>query len=196
MAMLSDALMRDRVKARFDLLAYLDSKRYNDFKRDFAAFMTDEPHDWNRTLRIRDRLGSIIWQRYEDLRAHIDMVRTIDTNNLDSESEATLHETRIVGKRLRYALEVFEDVFDNQTKQSLKPLKQLQEHLGTLQDIAVVRAYIAQLDVAESARPAIDAYLASRMEERARLLHELPEHWEYILGEDYRRTLADVLIWL
>jgi CHAD domain-containing protein len=191
MAVLFDALQRDRVKGRFQLLAYLDSEAYNEFKHGFSVFMTDSAKDWNTTLRVRDLVGSMLWRRYEELRMHMTGIDL--TGKIDQQVEDALHETRIAGKRLRYVLDTFREALGPQTRNSLKPLEEMQETLGAVQDIAVATAYVKDLDVDKASRPIIKAYLASREEERTRLLAELPRQWEYILGADYRHDLARLI---
>ncbi len=193
MNVLLSAVRRDREEARKKMLAYFGSERYDEFKQEFAAFLTDNPDRWNTTLRVCDRVGSMLWQRFEALRAH-DTDISLD-GPIDQETEAALHETRITGKRLRYVLETFADAFGSgQADNCIKPLKSLQDHLGDLQDIAVARAYIAGLTIDSDSRPVIDTYLDSREQERTRLLTELPERWMHITGETYRRDLAQLLI--
>jgi CHAD domain-containing protein len=192
---LTEALLRDRVAGRYTLLTYLDSPEYEAFKSHFATFVIDNAKGWDRTLRVRDLVGSRIWQRYEELRAYetlLDM-HTISSTTLDEAQETTLHEARIAGKRLRYLLETFAEVLGPQANQCVNSLKELQDHLGMLQDIAVARAYIAGLKVDKASRPAIEAYLASRKDERARLLDDVPRCWEQVMGETYLRNLAGLL---
>jgi CHAD domain-containing protein len=194
MQVLHDALQRDRASGGKAMNKYLASDEYADFKRRFAAFTVDDGKGWDTTLRIRDRVGSTIWQRYEELRAH---ETSIDlSEGVTAASEEALHEARITGKRLRYVLETFSEVLDSPTvdDRCLKPLKVLQDHLGELQDMAVARAYIEALDIPHADYPMLEYYLTVREESRAKLLKELPQRWERLMGETYRRDLARLLV--
>ncbi len=63
-----------------------------------------------------------------------------------------LHNLRIAAKRLRYTLEVFEDVLPEASKSVVKELEQIQEELGSLHDsdvmIALLRLCLASQDSA------------------------------------------------
>ncbi len=192
---LVSALHRDRAAAHVDLLKQLDTRRYADFKRDFALFMTDEQEGWNITLRVRDIAGSLIWQRYENVRAYETRLDLRNGNGVH-EQDGELHETRIAGKRLRYVLEMFADYLGPGVNQVLATLKQFQDQLGTIHDIAVTKAYIAQLDLDLEGHPALKAYIASREEERTRLLATLPYLWAELTGEGYRRQIMELIVCL
>lgn len=49
-----------------------------------------------------------------------------------------LHDMRIAAKRLRYTLEIFEDVLPEQTADAIKEVTQIQEELGALHDSDVM----------------------------------------------------------
>ncbi len=193
MTVLIDALQRDRAEAFGKLVTFLDSEPYADFKRKFAAFMTDEPQKWDTSLRVCDIVGSMIWQRYEALRMHDADVRV--EGEINDEQEEAMHQARITGKRLRYVLEMFEEVLDPRAQElCMRGLKALQDHLGAVQDIAVARAYIANLKTANDLGPALESYRANREQERSTLLAEMPDVWERLMSENYRRDLARILV--
>jgi CHAD domain-containing protein len=62
---------------------------------------------------------------------------------------AALHEVRIAGKRLRYALEFFAPVLDDHCRAAIERLAQVQERLGHLNDLVtgetLLREYAFQL---------------------------------------------------
>jgi CHAD domain-containing protein len=106
-----------------------------------------------------------------------------------------LHQARILGKRLRYVLEVADDVLEPKTvNKAVKPLKELQEHLGALQDMAVEADYVRGLGTKIAERPILAGYVASREEERTRLLDAVPRYWQRMGNKTYRRALAELLI--
>jgi CHAD domain-containing protein len=193
MAPLVEALKRERATARASMLAFLNGERYATFKQEFAAFVTDSPRGWDADVRLRDMLGSSIWQRYEALRGRIDVLEAAgDAHSVDLED---LHQARILGKRLRYVLEVADDVLEPKTvNKAVKPLKELQEHLGALQDMAVEADYVRGLGTKIAERPILAGYVASREEERTRLLDAVPRYWQRMGNKTYRRALAELLV--
>ncbi len=187
---LIEAVSAERAQAREQLLADLQSKRYHKLKRDFAAFLTtpaagtlDSPEP-GIAERVRDFAGSAIWRRYELWRAY-----EVVLPNAESE---TLHQARIAGKRFRYTLEFFADALGPHVEQALAPLVALQENLGTLQDGVTARAHIAALGLADD--PGTQEYLASREQDRAALLAELPRLWEKVASATYRRRLFEMIV--
>jgi CHAD domain-containing protein len=153
--------------------------------------MTDSGDDWNMRLRIRDLAGSSIWRHYEALRAH---ESALDFAAPTAAHATALHEARIDGKRLRYVLDFFEDVLGERASMVVDPLVALQDYLGALQDIEVATSYVAGLHVADEARPGLDAYRASRENERAALLAGLPQRWDKVMSGTYRRRLMELIV--
>lgn len=190
---LTAALIRDRSKARRRMLAELESKSHETFKRDFAVFLTDDAEGWDTRLRIRDTLGSTLWQRYEEVRAY---ETRINLDDLASTDETVLHDLRIAGKRLRYVLELLADHQEELFSTLNKTLTRLQESLGVLQDIVVARNYVAGLEASERERAALDAYMTSREAERHQHLKALPGLWQEIVQPDYRRNLMELIVTL
>jgi CHAD domain-containing protein len=195
MAPLVDALERERATGRSSMFEFLNGERYATFKREFAAFVTDSPREWNTEARVRDMLGSNIWQRYEDLRAQIDALDAADDPATVDPEE--LHQARILGKRLRYVLEMADEVLEaKRVSKATKPLKALQDHLGALQDMAVEADYVRGLGDEAAAQPILAGYVASREETRARLLNEVPRHLQQMSSKTYRRALVELLVTL
>lgn len=95
------------------------------------------PTGKNARLIAKERLEEMyIWDRYVDHPYHIQ----------------ELHNLRIAAKRLRYTLEVFEDVLPEACKPIIKELEQIQEELGALHDsdvmIALLRLCLGSQDSA------------------------------------------------
>jgi CHAD domain-containing protein len=135
-------------------------------------------------LRVRDVAGSILWRRYEDLRA-FEVVVPHGPVEL-------IHQARIAGKRLRYTLELFEEALGPRTAEVLAPLAALQEELGALQDAVVARAHVHALDLDDD--PGAQAYLAEREAEQALHLAALPRVWERVNSATFRRRLFELII--
>ncbi|HEU4321684.1 MAG TPA: CHAD domain-containing protein [Roseiflexaceae bacterium] len=188
-APLIDAVERQRTGARADLLDTLRSGRYTKFKHAFAEFLTTPGAglgplpETGVPPRVRDRAGSLLWQRYEDWRAFEVL--------LPDAPEEVLHNARIAGKRLRYTIEFFADAFGPRADELLAPLMQLQENLGAIQDAAVAREHVAELDM--EADPGARIYLAAREHESNGHLADLPRLWEKVASATYRRKLFEAI---
>ena len=183
------AVTAERAQAHKHLLADFDAKRYTTLKQAFALFLTTPGADTMVTEsgllpRVRDVAGSAIWQRYEQWRAY----ETV----LPGATDATLHQARIAGKRMRYTLEFFADALGPHVDQVLAPLVELQECLGTLQDVVTARAHVATLGLADDA--GAHDYLAARDAEHAAYLVELPRKWEKVASATYRRRLFELIV--
>ena len=180
----------ERAQARTALLADLGSKRYANFKREFAGFLILSgagvlpPPVPGITQRVRDFAGSAIWRHYELWRAY----ETV----LPGGSDEKLHQARIAGKRLRYTLEFFADALGPDAKQLLTPLIALQECLGTLQDEVTARRRVAALGLADD--PGAQEYLATRDAEHAQQLAELPGRWENVANATYQQRLFELIV--
>jgi len=206
---LQTALHHDRSIAWAALVKYLESPQHATFKQTFANFITAKAEGWKLKLQIRDVAGSITWQSYEALRLHETLASgaTLQTfancqgdvaklkallENLPQQE--ALHDLRITGKRLRYVLEIFAEAFGPQTTQVLKPLQTLQEQLGELQDLAETRTFIATFAPAGETFQLFETYLASCETTCAQALPDLPQTWEHLMSETYRRELLELIV--
>jgi CHAD domain-containing protein len=178
-------LRAERARAYRRLRERLDRDEYQRFKRDFAVFMS-EAGGWDATVRVRDVAGSTIWYRYEQLRA-------FDRDG-PPQVEEELHAMRIAGKRLRYTLELFTDVFGSRVEQVLDPLLAFQDHLGLLNDTAIARLRIAALELSDAGREAAECYLATRDAAAAQLADRTAARWEKIGSATYRRRLMELIV--
>lgn len=188
---LQSALQRDRSAAHARLIERLDGSRYAEFKREFAAFMTDDATGWNTRLRVRDLAGSMLWRRYEELRAHEVDFDPVDLTQTDSEA---LHAARISGKRLRYLIEIFGETTTQPVKPLLEPLVALQDRFGELQDAAVAINYVNKLNLSADQRAGLVDYLARRTADHEYALQAVPAHWEKVMSATYRRRLMEFIV--
>jgi CHAD domain-containing protein len=136
---LRSLLVAERNEARSSLLAMLDSRRYEAFVARFG-----------RLLRARRRLSGpaalparavapdLLETRFRKLRARGDRIGP-------GSEPAEFHRLRIHGKRLRYALEFFADLYPEQTRQLIKRLVTLQDLLGQHQDADVAISRLRRL---------------------------------------------------
>lgn len=192
---------QERDLYRSQMLGYLDSPRYQEFREDFYLFLQSpdaEPNlDSNATTRpllVRDFTPVLIYNRLAS-------VRSFDTI-LANASLDQLHALRIEFKKLRYAVEFFREVLGEQAKDVINALKTVQDHLGDLNDARVATQRIsqfmedwetrqAQLPLAQRQSPEpILAFLAAKHAERYRLMVSFPETWVMFNRPEFRQSLA------
>ncbi len=121
---------------------------------------------------------------------------------------AELHAMRIAAKRLRYTLEFFAPLYENQLRQPLKALRIAQESLGSIHDCDVWIAYMPQfmqeerqrtLEYFGSARPfkrfepGLVYYQQIRREERDKLFLEYNAIWHSWEQEGMWTDLLDTV---
>lgn len=187
-------LQAEQKAAQRQLLRLLDNKKLAKSRKALTKFVNTagmgvlpldlEEHEVGAT-QVRHRLGSAIWSRYEELRAY--------ETALDDEAPETLHQMRIAGKRLRYTLELFEDVLESaRYKETRTRLMELQDHLGNIQDAEVSLAYLQAFDDTFPSA-GLESYIASREQQRQELVEGFPKVWGKVGGLTFRRRLADVL---
>jgi len=201
----------EREQARERMLAHLDSERYAQFKKRFAEFLE---HPDAAALPVFSKKGEplpnrlqhiapvIVYQRMAGVQAYDEWVSGPDV------PLERLHRLRIAAKRLRYTLEFFREVLGPEAKELIKEMKNLQDHLGDLQDAVVasnlLRDFLtwgtwghAQAGKKMTALPSepiiapgVAAYLAARQSEIQRLLDAFPQVWAYFQSHDFNRSVA------
>lgn len=90
--------------------------------------------------------------------------------DLKGRDDEARHRARIAAKKLRYAAEAFAPLFDSDPKLFIKTLKQLQDQLGTLNDVAVAGGLIERLRLKGAALTAARQLLAAREAGRPQLI--------------------------
>lgn len=110
-----------------------------------------------------------------------------------------LHQTRIEGKKLRYAMEIFADCLESTKQKELyAPMKEIQDILGQINDdhtfVGLFESELEQVppdnqELSENLQTFIRRY-KQRMEDHRRLFEET---WEAKLGESYRENFLAAL---
>ena len=208
---LLDAWRAERDEARARMLAYLDGDKYRRFTERFARFL-DEPcaaempalTDRGDAIahRVADVLPAVIYERMGAVWAYAGPLAEPGTPLV------RYHRLRISGKFLRYTLEFFEEVLDADAKSLVKAVKELQDHLGDLQDAVVssgvLRTFLTwgtwqrpqrsgRLEPPAVVAPGAATYLAFRQQELQRLVDTFPETWQKVNGPGFGQRLADVV---
>ncbi len=189
---------KERARAHAALLDWLDSKTYARFVHAFRRFCTTpgaglprlawEPHEPPPPYQIRHLLPSLIFNRYEAIRAFEVPFEQHAADGTPLPVE-TLHALRIECKYLRYHLEFNETLLGDEGQEMIAALRQLQEDLGDLNDASVSAEMLAR------ARRRVDGdglatYEALQHETVGRLRATVPADIAGFLSAETRRTLA------
>jgi CHAD domain-containing protein len=198
---LLDAWEQERQVAHSRLVAYLDSPEYREFTEQFFVFLTTPgagarpiPEALPAAPQVREIAPVLIYTRLAAVRLYAAV--------LPNASVEQLHTLRIECKKLRYTVEFFREVLGREAKAVVNDLKDLQDHLGDLNDAQVAThilsnflaawdAQQASLPLAERQNPeSVVAYLAYRHAERHRLLTTFHDMWQRFERQEFRKNLA------
>jgi triphosphatase len=135
-----------RAEARENMLAVLDSDRYEILESSFAEMLRRGPEREVAQTDGRDLAGepitavapALVTRRYRKWRK---AAKRLDA----SSSPEAFHDTRKKGKRLRYTLEFVSEVYGEPVRKLVAPLKALQDDLGDHQDSVVAAEYLHEL---------------------------------------------------
>jgi CHAD domain-containing protein len=131
---------QNRDEAYAQVRAMLDSKRYASFKRTFAKWVKNKA--WRDDLSGKNRRllkKNIVPFAVKALNKCERRVLKAGSN-IKSRSDEELHRLRIQCKKLRYAAEFFTPLFDRaRMRNYINRLKELQDMLGMMHDIAVIK---------------------------------------------------------
>jgi CHAD domain-containing protein/uncharacterized protein YjbK len=199
---LLDTWQAKRAAAQTSMLAYLDSRPYQQFKQALHTFVTT-PGLGVKSIaakippaptQVRHIAPGLIYQAYDQVRAYETVIEDAPIS--------TLHQLRITFKGLRYTLEFFKEILGEGKELVIEDVKIMQEHLGNLNDanvaITLLQEFLESWDeeqtglaIAERQNPApIAAYLSAQMQRRHSLLTTFPEAWTYFNRPELRRSLA------
>ncbi len=195
---------QEREDSRAQMVAYLDSPEYGEFKHKFSRFVCrpgagalpisyfpPAPH------RVCEIAPVLIYNRLAAVRAY-DRI-------LENASVEQLHGLRIEFKKLRYTLEFFREVLGEESKPIINEIKGLQDHLGDLNDAQVatllLSEFLAHWDTGQAGlhlndrqNPApIVAYLGYQHAERHRLMITFRAAWEIFNRPELRQMLANAV---
>ncbi|RLD04896.1 MAG: hypothetical protein DRI56_10420 [Chloroflexota bacterium] len=212
LAPLQEVWAGEREEAREELLAYLDGDGYAQFKERFAKILqTDEV--WSHTTitskgkaiphYLRHVVPIIIYKCMANVLAYDEWVTKPNT------PLKQLHQLRIEGKQLRYALEFFEEVLSPQAGDMIQQMKKLQDHLGDMQDAVVASELLRDFltwgtwgrakDQKKTKSqepilaPGVATYLADRQVSLYQQLRTFFEVWAYFQSVKFKQLGAAVI---
>jgi CHAD domain-containing protein len=206
------AWQTEHQRARSGLLDLFDDPEFVRFKvvcdeflrsRGAGAAQTETSKGEPIAHRVRDVLPMVLLRSYAIVRAYDESVSMPDV------PLARFHQLRIASKGLRYTLEFFADVMSQEVKTLIDQVKQLQEHLGDLQDAVVACGILhgflafgkwsdpeqkpAGRRPALIVAPGVAAYLAVRQKEIHQLVHTFPQVWSPIRSAIFRKRLIAIV---
>jgi CHAD domain-containing protein len=95
----------------------------------------------------------------------------------ESGDAETLHEFRIAAKKFRYSLELFAPLYGPKFRKKLSQLKQLQDLLGEMNDLATAHTLLRN-------EPGLDQLIQALSEQSTRNREALAEYWNNILSSE------------
>ena len=203
------ACRAERERQRERLVDYLDGGRYRAFVERFEELLdgplerlSARPPADPRPQRVAQVLPGVLYKDMAVAWAFEGQLGGLET------PLPRFHALRKGCKGLRYTLEFFEDVLGPGARPLIKKVKDLQDHLGDLQDAVVtsgvLRDYLTWGTWRHSGHdlpgpievivaPGAAHYLAARQEEMERLILTFPDVWPTIAGSGFSRELATVI---
>ena len=185
---LAAVLGRERRMARENLLACLDSARYERLVSGFTTMLRQGPS--RRSVAARAPAVAVVPDLVDEL--HHKATRAARRARR-SNDPADFHRTRIRGKRLRYALEFVSPIYGGQTDKYVRHVVRLQDSLGLMQDARVAAARLHELVGSEGTRLSpttvfVMGGLAERYRRRSdRLARKVPDLLSELRGPEWRK---------
>jgi CHAD domain-containing protein len=184
---LTSLLQAERETARAEMLAALDSARWDRLKNGMTAMVLQGPHRRSTATRlpalavVPDLIGS----------RHASVVKAARRAKRSGEA-ADFHRLRIRCKRLRYSLEFSAELYSGRTKVYTRQLTKLQNQLGLLQDAEVAANRLSELamtaDLPASTIFVMGGVAEQHRREFARILERLPGEVSRVRGPEWTET--------
>ena len=194
----------ERESARKQMLAFLDSREYQDFKREFNVFV-NTPGSGVRPVsdnppepRLVSEIAPIL------VFTRLAAVRAYEPYLPDAPVER-LHALRIEFKKLRYTVEFFREVLGEDAKMAINKFKKIQDHLGDLNDAQVVgqilEQFLSNWQLTQEQLPekerrdahAVQTYRESRLAEKEQLIASFQGVWDDFNQPEFRHKLAQAI---
>lgn len=182
---LADYVEEMQAAADQRLIAYLQRPRTQKRMKRYARFTTTEgagllpPGEKAPLVLVRHVLPVLIFQRLGAVRAWGDILPTA--------TPVQFHQLRIQFKELRYTLTFFEDLLGETSGQIIEMTRQMQEHLGHLNDASVAVAYLVEIDCCPEE---VAVYGDYQRNELTRLTQEFYPLYAQFDRRDVRQVLA------
>jgi CHAD domain-containing protein len=129
-------ITKERQKEFSVFLKSLNGAVYRRIKKEWAVLLKNEDQETWKSLAaaqlpVKSLVCKLVMKKFKQM-------QKMEQKDWKTADDETLHRLRIEGKKLRYLLEFFASLFPPQElSRILEQLKQLQDHLGRLNDLAV-----------------------------------------------------------
>lgn len=125
-------------QAQSDVVAALDSQRYQSLVRRMTAALRDGYDSGDEaSLPVSVFASQALRRRFKSVRKQASRI-------IADSPDTDLHELRIRAKKLRYALETFQPMYGSRTRRMIARTKALQDLLGEHQDHAFAREWMRE----------------------------------------------------
>lgn len=187
---LTALLERERADARSDMLAALDSSRWERLLSGMSTMVQQGPP--RRSLATRLPAAMALPDLVNGTHTAVTKAaRRAKRSGVASD----FHRLRIRCKRLRYALEFSAEIYSGRTKGFTKQLTALQDQLGRLQDNEVAAARLSELATGDAHLPASTIFVMGGVAEHHRLemvriLGKLPKEVSRVGGKEWQVLAA------
>jgi CHAD domain-containing protein len=158
------AISQERESVCLSVQKIFKSELYKSFKQDLLEWLKNPIYNPLAQLQIQQAVPELLLPQISRFLLHPGWIigtRTLDTAGITSikwtpeELEKslkiqgeTLHDLRKQAKRVRYQIDLFDDLYQQSFTQQLGQIKQVQEILGNLQDSMVLNKWL--LDIYKS----------------------------------------------
>lgn len=177
-----------KVVADRDVQHYLNQAQRRSFLEELTRFLCSEgesvaarPEPWTAT-KVRHLAPCLIYERLAAVRAFDDY--------LDQAPLSEMHRLRIRMKELRYTLQFFEPVMAASAVDAVAIVKQLQEHLGSLNDARIALQLLEETGAELAPAAAVQQYRNVQAENVARLMNDFVPLWHEFDSFAWRHKLA------
>ena len=165
-----------------EAIEYLNGQQFSSLQNEFENFLGSE--DLSSEPKVEETAAFLIEKQ-------LSKVRGFEQDWQKAEYE-TLHRLRIAFKRLRYSIEFFEDVLGEPQHAAIVLLKQIQDHLGDLNDAHVALQMLSEMPK-EYMNAQTRAYIEYRLNERDSLTANFPQIWQQFTSGDFEGNLGVAL---
>jgi CHAD domain-containing protein len=189
--MLATYWERSKVVADQEVQHYLKQPQPRSFLDNLARFLCSEgegvaaqPEPWT-AVKVRHLAPHLIYERLAAVRAFDDYLQQAPLSEM--------HRLRILTKELRYTLQFFEPVMGPTAMDAVATVKQLQEHLGALNDARIALQLLDETETEAAPAAAVQHYRGVQTENVARLIDEFAPLWHEFDTFTWRQKLATAL---
>jgi CHAD domain-containing protein len=192
LARFTSHLEERRAAARARLLDYLDGRERAHWHARLEALLKRhhvepgaEAVRSDRRIRpssVASVVPSEIWREYGRMRAYDAPAKLLD--------DSQLHGLRIAGKHLRYTLEAFSEVLGDKQNRLLRPLRALQDALGSVHDTQVLIGLLLEFECRAGTPDRVTPLIVGLRSRRQDAQTEFERIWPEIVGQIFRDGLA------